>query len=314
MGTAEKNRNAAVSFGGFVGMMQERLQARYPGCDVRTVHADKNNGVRLTGIVILPEGENVSPNIYMEDFYGEYLAGRQIEDIAADAARLYEGHKIQEELRLPDMTDFEAVKGLICFRPVNGERSREMLKSMPHRQFLDLAVTYYIPVTVTGRTGRIAVMDCHFRMWGVDEETIYRHALENTRRLLPVELRSMEDVVREILSEEDSWLEPPGQTGGAPAIPMYVLRCGKEEQATAAAILYEPVLQGFAGKHGDFYILPSSVFEVMLVPVDNPLHEDSLYFRSMVREINRAQRLPEEVLSDSVYLYHAGTGEIEIFS
>lgn len=70
MGTTGKNRNAAVSFGGFVSMMQERLKARYPDCDVRTVHADKNNGVHLTGIVILPEGENVSPNIYRRIFTG----------------------------------------------------------------------------------------------------------------------------------------------------------------------------------------------------------------------------------------------------
>lgn len=215
---------------------------------------------------------------------------------------------------LPDVTDFEAVKGIICFKAVNRERNLEMLKSMPHRQFHDLAVTYYVPVALTGSTGRIAVTDGFLGMWGVDEETLYRHAVENTRRMLPVELLSMEDVFREILPEENSGTRQPGQAGGESIIPMYVLRCGKGEQATAAAILYESALQEFAGQHGDFYILPSSVFEVMLVPVDNPLPEDSLYFRSMVREINRAQRLPEEVLSDSVYLYHADTGKIEIFS
>ena len=34
----------------------------------------------------------------------------------------------------------------------------------------------------------------------------------------------------------------------------------------------------------------------------------------MVREINREQVPPDEVLSDNVYLYHADTGEIEILS
>lgn len=209
------------------------------------------------------------------------------------------------------MTDFEAVKGLICFRPVNGERNRESLKSMPHRQFLDLAVTYYIPVAVSHDTsGSITVTDKISRMWQVDEETLYRHAVENTRRMLPVELRSMEDVVWEILSEECG-TEPPEQAGGAPDIPMYILRCGKGEQATAAALLYGSVLEEFSGQHGDFYILPSSVFEVMLVPAANPSPKDSAYYRGIVREINRAQRLPEEVLSDSAYLYHADTGEIE---
>lgn len=310
----ETNRNAAVSFEKFVSVMQERLQARYPDCKVRTVQMDKNNGLKLTGIIIMPEGQNVAPNIYMENFYREYLAGGLMEDIVDDAARLYEEHKIQEELSLPDVTDFEAVKDLICFRPVNGERNREMLKSMPHRQFLDLAVTYYIPVTVASDSdGRITVTDSHFCMWGVDEETLYRHAVENTRRILPLELRSMEEVAREVLSEEDSGNSLPEQTGGVPDFQMYILRCGKGNPATAAGFLYESVLREFGERHGDFYILPSSVFEVMLLPVANPSPWDSAYYRSMVREVNRAQRLPEEVLSDSAYLYHADTGKIEIF-
>ena len=309
----ETNRNAVISFEKFVSVMQERLQARYPDCKVRAVHADKNNGVQLTGIVIMPEEQNVAPNIYMENFYEEYLAGRQIEDIADAAAQFYEEHRIQEDPGLPDVTDFEAVKELICFKPVNGERNREMLKSMPHRQFLDLAVTYYIPVTVTGSTGRIAVTDRYFCMWGVDEGTLYRHAVENTRRLLPVELRSMEEVARGIPGEENSRTGLPGQTDGVPAFPMYILRCGKEGQATAAAFLYESVLREFAKRYGDFYILPSSVFEVILLPAVNPSPWDSAYYRSMVREGNRTQLCPEEVLSDSAYLYHADTGEIEIF-
>lgn len=314
METTETNRTAEMSFGEFVNGMQDRIQARYPECNVRTVRVDKNNGVHLTGIIIMPEEQNVAPNIYMENLYVEYLAGRQMEDLAAAAAQLYEERKIEEDLWLPDLTDFEAVRDLICFNPVNGERNRELLKSMPHRQFLDLAVTYYIPVTVSSVSdGRIAVKDRHFGMWGVDEETLYRHAVENTRRMLPVELRSLEEVVREILSEEYSGTMPPGQTGGVSGIPMYILRCGKGEQATAAAFLYEPVLQEFAKQHGDFYILPSSVFEVMLLPVDS-LSEDSAYYLSMVREINRMQRSPDEVLSDNIYLCHADTEEIEILS
>ena len=310
----ETNRNAVISFEEFVNRMRERLQARYPDCKVRAVPVDKNNGLKLTGIVIMPEGKNLAPNIYMESFYEEYLAGGQMEDLVDTIAQFYEGHRVQEEPSLPDVTDFEAIKDLICFKLVNGERNREMLKTMPHRQFLDLAVTYYIPVTVTGSTGRITVTDRYFCMWGVDEETLYRHAVENTQRMLPVELRSMEEVAREILSEENSGNSLPEQTGGVPDFPMYILRCGKGEQATAAALLYEPVLQKFAGQYGDFYILPSSIFEVMLLPAVNPSPWDSAYYRIMVREVNRTQRLPEEVLSDSVYLYHADTGEIEILS
>ncbi len=311
---AAVNQTAGMmDFGGFVATVQERLQARYPECNVMAEPVEKNNGVRLTGIVILPEGENVSPNIYMEDFYGKYLDGETMEDIVSEASRLYEQNKIQEDFRMPDVTDFEAVKGLICFRPVNGERNREMLKSMPHRQFLDLAITYYIPVTVTGRTGRMTVMDCHFRMWGVDEETMYRHALENTRRLLPVELRSVEEVMREVFSGGNAGAGAAPSKEAASVIthfPMYILRCVNGDQANAAAVLYGSVLREFAERNGDFYILPSSVFEVILLPAPGPA--DLKCYTDIVREINRTQLPPDEVLSDNVYYYHADTGAIDV--
>lgn len=225
-----ENMYAAITgipagFKAFVGAMQERLEARYPDCEVRAVQTDKNNGVRLTGIVIMQDGENVTPNIYMEDFYREYLDGRRMEDIEADAARLYEGCRIKGGLSLPDITDFEAVRGLICFKPVNRERNREKLKSMPHRDFLDLAIVYFVPVTIDGeKSGTITVTDHMFRLWQTDEESLYGYALENTRRLYPVILQSLEDVIKDVMGDD----APEGlfpERDGIPAIPLYVLRC-----------------------------------------------------------------------------------------
>ncbi len=303
-----------MDFGGFVAAVRERLQARYPGCDVRTEPVEKNNGVHLTGIVILPEGENVSPNIYMEDFYRKYLDGETMEDIVSEASRLYEENRVQEDFRMPDVTDFDAVRDTICFRLVNRERNSEALKAMPHRQFLDLAITYYIPMSVSRNTsGRIAVTDKIFRMWQVDEETMYRHALENTRRLFPVELRALEEVMREVFSGGNAGAGAAPSKKTASVIthfPMYILRCVNGDQANAAAVLYGSVLREFAERNGDFYILPSSVFEVLLVPAPGPA--DSKYYSSIVREINQTQLLPDEVLSDNAYYYHADTGAIDV--
>ena len=36
----------------------------------------KNNGVILNGVVITKEDENISPTIYLEGFYGDYLKGK----------------------------------------------------------------------------------------------------------------------------------------------------------------------------------------------------------------------------------------------
>lgn len=313
-----ENMYAAITgipagFKAFVGAMQERLEARYPDCEVRAVQTDKNNGVRLTGIVIMQDGENVTPNIYMEGFYREYLDGRRMEDIEADAARLYEGCRIKGGLSLPDMTDFEAVRGLICFKPVNRERNREKLKSMPHRDFLDLAIVYFVPVPVGGGMGGTITIEDHiFRLWQTDEESLYGYALENTRRLYPVILQSLEDVIRDVMGDD----APAGlfpERDGIPAVPLYVLRCYSGDMSNAAAMLYGDILREFGQEHGNFYILPSSIYEVLLTPA-GPGPADGRYMCGMVRAANTEQVLPDEVLSDNAYYYHADTGEIEILS
>ena len=70
-----------MDFGGFVEAMKERLREKYPGCEVKTAPVSKNNGLCLTGITILPPERTVAPNIYMDEPYTEYLAGRPLEDI-----------------------------------------------------------------------------------------------------------------------------------------------------------------------------------------------------------------------------------------
>lgn len=293
---------AAMGFAEFVEDMRERLREEYPDCEVRTVPVTKNNDTHLTGIFILPEGRAVSPNIYMEEPYERYLKGHPMEKLVSDIVRCYEENRMDGDPALPDPTDFEALKDTVCLRLVNRERNRENLAGMPHRDLLDLAVTYFIPVALDGaEDGSITVTDRHFGLWGVDEDTLYRHALENTRRLYPARLVPLAEVVQEMTG-----IRVKEKTE------MYILYRGNREYPGASAMLDASILEEFAAGHGDLYILPSSIFEVLLVPVANPVSTDPAFYTDMVRDVNRTQVEPEEVLSDNVYLYHADTGVIDI--
>ena len=74
-------------------------------------------------------------------------------------------------------------------------------------------------------------------------------------------------------------------------------------------ILYQHLLHDFARRIGsDFYILPSSVHEVLLIPADNQISMSTL--SSMVRDVNSSQLAREEILSDHVYYYSLETDQI----
>jgi hypothetical protein len=70
----------------------------------------------------------------------------------------------------------------------------------------------------------------------------------------------------------------------------------------ASCLLYENVLSEFAQLiQSDFYILPSSIHEIILVPYDKAILKEAL--AEMVEEVNRTQVSGDEVLSDRVYFY-----------
>lgn len=308
-----ENRNAvitdipvAMGIDEFVEVMRERLQEQYPDCEVRATPVMKNNDTRWSGITIFTAEGGLAPTIYVDGLYREYLEGSPMEELVSEYIRRYEESDMEAYHALPDIPDFGAVKDLVCLRLVNRGRNRENLKGMPHRDFLDLAVTYFIPVTVDdSHDGRIAVTDRLSSLWGVDVDTLHGYAMENTKRLFPVSLTSLEELIWEMTG-----IRPKERT---PVADMHVLYRGYRGNSTAAVLLDTPVLQKFAEEHGDFYILPSSIYEAILVPA-GPGPADAKYYSGMVRDVNRTSLSPEEILSDNAYYYHAGTGEIEILA
>ena len=74
------------------------------------------------------------------------------------------------------------------------------------------------------------------------------------------------------------------------------------------------MLEQIAEKFGsDLYILPSSVHEVILLPVPGKLRGSVEDMRNMVREVNASDDLPEEeVLSDEVFYYDREKRELLI--
>ena len=70
----------------------------------------------------------------------------------------------------------------------------------------------------------------------------------------------------------------------------------------AGIIAYQDFMDQAAERvGGDFYILPSSIHEILIVPDNGQM--DLAQLQDMVREVNATQVLPEEKLTDNVYHY-----------
>ena len=91
---------------------------------------------------------------------------------------------------------------------------------------------------------------------------------------------------------------------------MYVLTNARKALG-ASCILYDSMLKHCEEYLGSsYYLLPSSVHEVILIPAEAVA--DSGELAAMVRDINQTQVLRTEVLSDQIYFYRPESGQLSI--
>lgn len=265
----------------------------------------KNNDTHLDGLTILSENSNISPTIYLNYYYEQYLTGKSLSSIYGEILRSYYQNVPKENIDITFFTDFEKVKERIIFKLVNYERNKELLSKVPHVRYLDLALIFNCFLDASeGGCATILIYHHHLSFWNISTEELYSLAMKNTPRLLHYQIQNIAEVIQNLFSDEcsklpDDALEP---------IPMYVLSNNIKLNGSGC-ILYEDLLSDISSKmNSDFYILPSSIHEVLLIPVRNAASYPELV--SMVKEINSTQLAKEEILSDCVYLYSRHTGQV----
>ena len=192
--------------------------------------------------------------------------------------------------------DFGKVKQHLACRVINREKNRELLKTVPYRIFLDLAiVTYYYFEDSCLGTGTILVYSSHCKNWGITEEELFACARENTLHIQPEEFLSMDGVLEKFQGCGEAKAETEN------VLPMYVLT-NKTNYFGAASLLFDSVLQDIADKlEDDFWILPSSIHECIIIPAESAMPKEEM--QEMVREINRNEVAAEDFLSDEIYRY-----------
>lgn len=254
----------------------------------------KNNNVVLDGLVILKKGQNISPTIYLQDYYEQYQEGKRIGAIVYEIMRLYETQQPAGSFDASFFLHYDMVKSRIVYKLIHYDRNEQLLQEIPHIPYLDLAIVFYCMLhDDTFGNATILIYENHCQLWNVTAAELYEAAQENTGRLLPHEIRSMAEILQEAPGIEESEIR-----GKAP---MYVLS-NRMKLFGAAAMLYPNLLHAFAETIGqDFYILPSSVHEVILLPDSGDIKPD--YLEDMVKEVNTTQVELQEILSDRVYKY-----------
>lgn len=273
----------------------------------------KNNGKVKSGLVIETPGINISPTIYLEEFYQRFQKGESLEEITRNILNFYHEIKYEDSWNTEGIEQYSQIRDKIVFQLIHTEKNRALLESVPHMELLDLSIVFYALLDVSQQgTATMTVNNGHLQYWNVGEDELFADACENVARLLPAQLLPMQQMMDEMLhplqDRRKNLLEEDGMNAEKDF--MYVLS-NPIRSLGAACIAYPEILER-AGKvlQEDYYVLPSSIHEVILVPESKGMKAEEM--NEMVTEINETQVAEEEVLSDHVYFYERFTKRLVI--
>lgn len=274
------------------------------GCEVTVQKVGKNNGIVCTGLYVTEDRASLSPLIYIDSYYDSYKKGNTTPAHTADyVADTYRQRRTTVDMRR--LLDYESVKNSIIYKLVNTAMNAELLEDLPHLEFLDLSVVFLCLVEDRKiGTATVLIHNAHTKLWGVSVGELHSAAVRNTPKLFGYEVKSIGQVMREIMPEKSF---PEDFEYG---VPLYLLS-NRERSNGAACILYPNLLKDFAEALGSsFYIIPSSVHEVLLLPAD--ITDNSTELRELIKEVNDTEVIPEEILSYSLYYYDKKMDDVHI--
>ena len=284
------------------------LPPKYRDADVEIQPVQKVNHT-MDSLTVYKSGDaRIFPTIYVDDMYKHYQSCEDLESVLMHWAEQYTKMLGSVKGYEPDL-NLEHFKDNVVMCLVNTEQNRELLAGVPNRGFHDLSVVYrWVVSKENNAQGSLLVTDSVAAMAGMTEEELFQHASQNTRRISPVSVVTLQELICDLLSL------PPEMAGTflpEESVDMWVITNANKNNG-AVSMLYEENLHRLAEKVGDdLFILPSSIHEVIAIPAGQA-DGNVAKLAEMVHDVNMGAVDLEERLSNSVYQYDRNTRRVTL--
>lgn len=284
----------------FAEDIKEKLYERgYDDVRISFNNVEKTNQ-NYEAMSVVPEGSNVGVNFNIENAFANYEHTDDYAGVLASATMVIaDGLDRAPAIDVSALMDYENMKEKLSVEVISAEANADLLANVPHGRMEDLAVVYRF-VMESSEDGRASILVTNNLMdrMGVSHEQLRSDALENSPEIRPVVIMGMNEVMKEMMGPEV--YEMFGIPDDAEET-MYVATV-PDKNSGAGVIAYQDFMDQAAERvGGDFFVLPSSINEILLVPDNGDMTADAL--RDMVKDVNAKEVSPEERLSDNVYHY-----------
>lgn len=287
------------------------LPERFVDAQIQLQEVTKKNGLTLTGVTIPMVGTNIAPTIFLDSLYQEYCSGKNLDSCVGDVADiLIEDLDMDLSFNVNRLLDYENMKEKLQVRICDPEKNGEWLADKAVTMHGDFAAYYTVNLSENeDGIASISVTKNLLESWNVDVDTLHKDAMAADKNRGPV-LYSMDDLLESVAFDRKAENLLNGkQDVNMFMLPMFCLTNEKNMNA-ASLILHEDIRKQIGEfMKGDFYVLPSSMHETLLVPDNGSFSVPEL--NAMVKEVNATQVSQEEQLSDKVQFCDGKTAVME---
>ena len=281
--------------------VKSQLDERFGSDTTVEIHTVDKMNESYEAVTVKPEGSNIGVNINATEIYKSVQDGADYGTVVDKAVDMAENAlDNRPDFDLTSIMDYEQMKSKLTMEVVSAERNAELLQTVPHKNMEDMAVVYrfLIDSTDEGRSS-ILVTNKMLDNYGITPEQLHADAVKNAPEIRPIVIQGMAEVLAKQMGVED--LEMLGLN--IPPEQEQIFVASVPDNIHGAGVLaYEDFMDKAAERAGgDFYILPSSIHELLIVPDNGMMDLKSL--ENMVREVNATTVDPSDKLTDNVYHY-----------
>lgn len=274
---------------------REELFPNFKNVTVELNEVTKSNDEAHIGLIIRKEGSNMAPNIYLEDYYSDFQSGNYtMEEIIGRIVDVRILNDV-DGIDIENYTNLSLVRDKISCKLLNAKANELYLADKPHTKFLDLVVMYVVNVS---KTMTMPITNDVLEKFGITKATLHKIAMKNLAESAS-KIESLQDVLKHLVGEDNDLVsEDTGVT----------VLTNDESKFGANLILDKGVMEAMSKRMGgDFIIIPSSIHEVLVMPMS--FGTEGL--TDMIRTVNASSVDPVDVLSDHPYVYSAETKKVK---
>lgn len=279
----------------FQESLKEELAERGMDTDVSFQKVEKMNE-SYDAVTVKPIDSIIGANFNVEKAFASYEAGTDMDEVVNHTADSVEkAFREAPQIDITAITDYEQMKSKLSMEVVSADRNADLLQNVPHEKMEDMAVVYRLMLgQMNEGSGTVLVTDQLMERFGITHEQLRQDALENAPEIRPSEIRGMSEVMNEIAPGMAPEIAPEDEQMFVASVP--------DKIRGAGVIAYPNFMEDAAEKMGgDFFVIPSSIHEVLLVRDNGEMTSKDL--ENMVKEVNATQVEPEDQLTDHVYHY-----------